>query len=308
MSTPFQKNFRFLIARNGLTIRKLAEESGLSTAGITNLKNGAKPREATVEKLAALFSVDPWLLQFGDLTGGEAPEGASTEDGIAPFTRNFRKIMASRGVTVRALATALGMGTTSIQALRSGSIPRPSTVEKIASYFGVEPNLLAFGRLDKATEGGPTDQPLPVPPVAPVCPPSPTLTANGSHCAIPVISAANARTFLSSPDEHLIDYRTCWPGRTVPSSLLAAVQMTPDVAGSDIVAGDLLFLGTPTAGAKDPLVLAEGKTLVVGNLIELPPPLGNSVTFTYKGDEKVVVPCNHVLGEVLCRVRPYVAL
>lgn len=387
MSTPFQKNLRFLIARNGFTTRKLADVSGLSTAGITNLKNGSRPRDVTVEKLAALFGVDPWLLQFGDLTGGEPPEGESPRDGITPFTRNFRNLMAQRGITVRALADALGMGRASIQALRSGSVPRPATIEKIAEYFNVSPQELAFHTIlrdqaesDKttkkpalfltnirklmavkgitvreladavglnagtiqaartgtiprqatltklawyfdvpvddllykdlaresslmATDAKPTD-------TAPVTARPPVLVhaTNDGHCEIPVISASNAQAFLNSRDERLVDYRTCWPGRTTPASLIAAVQMTPEVAGADIVAGDLLFLGTLPENAKNPLVLAEGKTLVVGNLIELPPPLGSSVTFSYKDDEKVVVPCSHVLGEVLCRVRPYVAL
>lgn len=68
MSTPFQRNFRGLIARDGWTTRTLAKEIHLSPAGITNLKKGSStPRQVTIDSIAEFFKVDPYLLAHGDI-------------------------------------------------------------------------------------------------------------------------------------------------------------------------------------------------------------------------------------------------
>lgn len=72
MSTPFQRNFKALIARDGFSTRKLATALGMSTTAITKLKQGAIPRSATMKKIAELFNTDTFTLEHRDMFSPEA--------------------------------------------------------------------------------------------------------------------------------------------------------------------------------------------------------------------------------------------
>lgn len=55
--SEFYKRLREICEENNLTVNELAQTLGLSSGSPTAWKNGAVPRTATVEKIAAYFGV-----------------------------------------------------------------------------------------------------------------------------------------------------------------------------------------------------------------------------------------------------------
>lgn len=55
--SEFYKRLREICEENNLTVNELAQTLGLSSGSPTAWKNGAVPRAATVEKIAAYFGV-----------------------------------------------------------------------------------------------------------------------------------------------------------------------------------------------------------------------------------------------------------
>ena len=53
----------------------------------------------------------------------------------------FVGLCAKRGVSPNAVAKELALSSGSVTSWKGGAIPRPTTIKKIADYFGVSPNL-----------------------------------------------------------------------------------------------------------------------------------------------------------------------
>lgn len=65
------------------------------------------------------------------------------------LAKNLRFLMSNKNVTVRQLARDLGMSSATIVHLSKGRcVPRRATIECLANYFGVAPNLLRFGDVE----------------------------------------------------------------------------------------------------------------------------------------------------------------
>lgn len=57
------------------------------------------------------------------------------------FWSVFVGLCAKRGVSPNAVAKELALSSGSVTSWKGGAIPRPTTIKKIADYFGVSPNL-----------------------------------------------------------------------------------------------------------------------------------------------------------------------
>ena len=57
------------------------------------------------------------------------------------FWSVFVGLCAKRGVSPNAVAKELALSSGSVTSWKGGAIPRPTTIKKIADYFGVTPDL-----------------------------------------------------------------------------------------------------------------------------------------------------------------------
>lgn len=57
------------------------------------------------------------------------------------FWSVFVGLCAKRGVSPNAVAKELALSSGSVTSWKGGAIPRPTTIKKIADYFGVSPDL-----------------------------------------------------------------------------------------------------------------------------------------------------------------------
>lgn len=66
------------------------------------------------------------------------------------FWSAFVDLCAKRGVSPNAVAKELTLSSGSVTSWKGGAIPRPTTIKRIADYFGVSPDLF----LEKTDEPG----------------------------------------------------------------------------------------------------------------------------------------------------------
>ena len=83
--SKFYKNLRDLCEQNNMTVNELAQALNLSTGSPTAWKNGAIPRPATIEKIAAYFGVSS-----GAVLGTETKK-APTENGERQISNDESK-------------------------------------------------------------------------------------------------------------------------------------------------------------------------------------------------------------------------
>ncbi len=69
---------------------------------------------------------------------------------ISEFYKRLREICEENNLTVNELAQTLGLSSGSPTAWKNGAVPRTSTVEKIAAYFGVSVDRLLGSETEKA--------------------------------------------------------------------------------------------------------------------------------------------------------------
>lgn len=67
------------------------------------------------------------------------------------FWKNFSSLCSEAGLSPNAAAKELGIPSGSITAWSKGSVPRNSTIKKIAEYFGVTTDFLISGKKEKTT-------------------------------------------------------------------------------------------------------------------------------------------------------------
>ena len=74
------------------------------------------------------------------------------------FSEVFQRLCAQRGVSVTKVAQDIGIApTTAYDWIKSDARPRPSTVKKVADYFGVDVSWF-----DQPFPEAPTPEPIPV--------------------------------------------------------------------------------------------------------------------------------------------------
>ena len=61
---------------------------------------------------------------------------------ISNFYKKLRDLCEQNGMTVNELAASLGLSSGSPTAWKNGTVPRLKTIERIAEYFGVMPDVL----------------------------------------------------------------------------------------------------------------------------------------------------------------------
>lgn len=82
------------------------------------------------------------------------------------FWKNLCDLCIIRGITPNTVCSSLGLSTATATHWKQGSIPRDTTLKKIADYFGITPEEL----LRDSTEQPPTSPSVPDP-SAPTLPP-----------------------------------------------------------------------------------------------------------------------------------------
>lgn len=71
------------------------------------------------------------------------------------FWSVFVGLCAKREVSPNAVAKALGLSSGSVTLWKNGAVPRPTTIKKIADYFGVSPESFLAGTDDPAIKKAP---------------------------------------------------------------------------------------------------------------------------------------------------------
>lgn len=74
------------------------------------------------------------------------------------FWSVFVGLCAKRGVSPNAVAKELALSSGSVTSWKGGAIPRPTTIKKIADYFGVSPDLFLAETDDPSIKKAPTDK------------------------------------------------------------------------------------------------------------------------------------------------------
>ena len=81
------------------------------------------------------------------------------------FKRNFINICAERGVAPTAVLKQIGLSNATFTCWTEESIPRQTTLKKIADYFGITPEDLLRGPAEKVA--APADLSPSLPPLSP---------------------------------------------------------------------------------------------------------------------------------------------
>lgn len=173
----FWKNFIFLCNKKNISPNRVAAELGFSTGTVTWWKKGRVPRDTAIHKIADYFNIPVEFLLSDDCeAGAEAvpaekerkrnlipvlgnvaagiPIEATTgiEDfeqnnydkfyhvnhrGKIMFKKNFIKICIDRGVSPTTVCSQIGISKSNFSNWTDNTIPRMTTLQKIADYLGV---------------------------------------------------------------------------------------------------------------------------------------------------------------------------
>lgn len=124
--TVFYENFIKLCNMNEITPSVAAHEVGLTSAAVTKWRNGSIPRKATVHKIADYFGVSYNSLLESQLFV------ANTD-----FYKNFIRLCNKADESPSSVVDAIGVHRSLLTRWKNGSMPRSTTIRKIADHFGV---------------------------------------------------------------------------------------------------------------------------------------------------------------------------
>ena len=143
--TVFWETFSQLAIARGLSPAAAARAAGFSNAASTVWHHGAIPNPDSLRKLATFFGVSPQSLLMG------------LQPTLDAFWPAFKQLAKSRGLSPSAAAKQAGLSRAVVIQWEKGSIPRPSTVVKLAAFFGVTPmSLLTWPAEEGVSETQPT--------------------------------------------------------------------------------------------------------------------------------------------------------
>lgn len=117
-----------MMDERSISAYKLSQDTGIPQSGISQYRSGKiVPGLDKAQIIANYFGVPVDFLLAG--------KKATTSD--AMFKSNFIKICASKGVSPSKVMTDLGFSSSVFSEWTDKTVPRNSTVRKIADYFGV---------------------------------------------------------------------------------------------------------------------------------------------------------------------------
>lgn len=132
-SQTFGERLCELMDERSISAYKLSQDTGISQSGISQYRSGQiVPGLDKAQIIANYFGVPVDFLLSG--------KKARTSD--AMFKRNFIKICASKGVSPSKVMADLGFSSSVFSEWSDSTVPRNSTVRKIADYFGVSVDFL----------------------------------------------------------------------------------------------------------------------------------------------------------------------
>lgn len=132
----FYDKFISLCAQKGESPTQVSKNIGLSNAAATGWKNGKKPNDITIKRLADYFGVPVDALK--------EPENV--------FYENYLRLCNSVKKSPSAVALEVGLKKSSVTRWKAGGNPTDATAQKIADYFGVP-----ISELTEEKEKAPTD-------------------------------------------------------------------------------------------------------------------------------------------------------
>ena len=124
--TVFYENLIKLCNMNEITPSAVAHEVGLTSAAVTKWKNGSIPRKTTAQKIADYFGVS-----YNSLI--ETQVFVANTD----FYKNFIRLCNKADETPSSVVDTIGVHRSLLTRWKNGSVPRSTTIRKIADHFGV---------------------------------------------------------------------------------------------------------------------------------------------------------------------------
>lgn len=143
----FFQNLRFLINKNGVKKATLAKALDIQRDTFTRYMKEKTPLKPKAEEaLAKFFNVDVETFRKTDLSKQE------TSNEPSYFVRNLRFLTNQSGKKHCEIAAEIGINKVNFSNfIRGKHVPSSSTVDKIATYFGVSPSQLLS--IDLSQEG-----------------------------------------------------------------------------------------------------------------------------------------------------------
>ena len=120
----FWNNFVNLCIENNTKPNPVAKELGLSSGSVTNWKKGQIPQNTTLKKIADYFGVSTESL-------------LSDQKGNSMFWNSFVTQCNRSGKTPNGVCADLGLSSAIATRWKNGSVPRDTTLKRIADYFGI---------------------------------------------------------------------------------------------------------------------------------------------------------------------------
>lgn len=117
----FYDKFISLCSQKGESPTQVSKNIGLSNAAATGWKNGKKPNDITIKRLADYFGVPVDELK----------------DPESIFYKNYLRLCNSVKKAPSKVALELGLTKSAVSRWKTGGEPTDATLQKIADYFGV---------------------------------------------------------------------------------------------------------------------------------------------------------------------------
>lgn len=118
----FYENYIKLCNSVGKSPSAVAVELKLGKPSVTRWKNGAEPRDATLQKIADHFGVTVDFLKGEEQTN---------------FYMRYCELCANKGMSASGVASAIGLSNAAANGWKKGKLPNDTTLAKLSAYFGV---------------------------------------------------------------------------------------------------------------------------------------------------------------------------
>lgn len=129
----FWENYSKLCSERGESPNSIAAQLGYSSGSVTAWKQGRVPKYQTLEVIAKHFGVSvEYLLK----------EQENKPSGNFAFKENFIRLCNERHLAPTAVCKAVGLSNAVFTAWDENSVPRQTTLIRIADYFGVTVDYL----------------------------------------------------------------------------------------------------------------------------------------------------------------------
>lgn len=118
----FYENYVKLCNSVGKSPSAVAVELKLGRPSVTRWKNGAEPRDATLQKIADHFGVTVDFLKGEEQTN---------------FYMRYCELCAKKGMSASGVASAIGLSNAAANGWKKGKLPNDTTLARLSEYFGV---------------------------------------------------------------------------------------------------------------------------------------------------------------------------